>query len=218
MKYSVKWHWFASLISILACNDTSTNKAPINYTNHDTASANVTVVRSDTTMFLIIDEMIRQLSSKQLSGDVDYDYANTVISIDKAGVEMARSLLSKSQDVELRKFASRLLEVRKGRIARLTEFYQTDLSHVSPGASDYQAALKAAISEVQKNIPAGTPNIDKDFALRTLQIEKMLMVVAEADLKYGSIQTLKIISRSIISYGDENINRVTDWISKNQSI
>lgn len=206
------WLWLVCLISIHSCNDTNTK--PVAYTNHDSASVNSNVVQNDTTMSLIIQEMKNELSGEKITGDIDYDYAKMIISNDKAVVEMIKLLLSKGRDEELKKFAMGVLKVRRNRIEEITKFYITDSTHVSPWSEKFQQALKPAIAEVMPNKQAATNNIDKDFALQMIQLEKMAIIMAEAHLDYGSIQTLKIKSRGIVSKQNEDLSWLNDWLVK----
>jgi uncharacterized protein (DUF305 family) len=210
------------LTTILSCNNRNTNTnnntnangdtntVHVTYTNHDSGAATSTVMQRDTTISLILQEMIKKLSSEQFTGDVDVDYSKILISCDKAVIEMIEQLLSKSKDEELKAFAMNVLKVRRSRIETLTKFYKTDSIHISPQSQNFEKALKASIADVRINKHAER-NIKKDFVSQLSQLESMVTTIADAELDYGSQQSLKTISLNIIDEQNENLSWLNNW-------
>jgi uncharacterized protein (DUF305 family) len=204
------------LTTILSCNNNSTNTNAkgdsntihVTYTNHDSASGPSTLLQKDSTMSLIFREMIKKVSSEQ-------DYSKMMISYDKAVIEMIEQLLSKSKDEELKGFATKALKARRSRIEALTRFYKSDSIHVSPQSPQFQKALKVSITHLQPNKDVGR-NIDKDFVSQLSQIEGMATTMAEAELDYGSQQSLKAISLNIINQQNEDLSWLNSWDMRHQ--
>jgi uncharacterized protein (DUF305 family) len=211
MKYILKLILFFCFAGLLACNDTDTSA--VSYTNHDSLAGKLTYSQPDTTIALIIDETIKQLLSEQKTGDVDFDYTNTIININKAAIEITKLYLLKSKNNELKKLATEDLQVHREKISNLSHFQKLNSGNVSPRSTEFQQVSKTAIAELGNKKEAEN-NFDEDFAFEMLQLERVSAVVAEGHLDYGSIQPLKIISRSIISHAKQNSSRLKKWVTE----
>lgn len=198
MKY---FFGLAIILSFASCNDNS-------LTNKDAYNS----YRNDTSFAAIIERMVSSGNLQKFTGDNDWDYAAILIENHMAAISLAKVELKKGKDLTLKKFSKDLIYDRINHLKQLSIMVANEPIKQHNSADEFQRdILQVRKLRIQVK-PSDERDTDRLFVnlIESLQVEAVALAKAEA--KYGSHQTLKILSRNIISSLPQEIDWLETWL------
>lgn len=200
------------LTSLCSCNN-GTNDAT-NTKTPDTANKHSQNYNEATSIEGVMTNTAKFLRNHNDDLNNDRDFAEMMIYYNHAAIDMSNILLSKGNSAELIQFARESILRRKDVIKEMDGFLQKEPEEKSSSSKDFQDAVNTAVSKLRAalNFPQG--DTDNLYIQSMLVFQQAGIAIAEAELQYGSHQTLKIHTRNILSAEKEELQQLQSWLKK----
>lgn len=174
---------------------------------------NTDKMKSDDSILYAMNKMMMKMRNMKLSGDVDIDFANTMIDHHQGAIDMSLQEIKSGTDAGIKKIAKEIVrnqmdeQSKFGNIVKDTRPIKTDMEK-DDELYEEMAELKSNINAIKM-----TQNIDKDYVNLIIQHHKSEIEMAKSEVSRGMNDQLKKMSQKIISYQIKEINLFKNWLS-----
>jgi uncharacterized protein (DUF305 family) len=201
-------------IFILSCNNSKsdTTESLTDSTVNTTTDTSVSVIHSTRGMAEVMNKMMQDMKTMQMTGDPDNDFAMMMKSHHMGAIEMANIEISNGKDPDLKAMAQKMINDQQKEINEFNSFLSTHNPHSKTDFSDNAKKMMEKSSSMSLNMHGA--DIDMDFATMMVQHHQDAIDMAKEYLKTAHEPTIKTIAQNIISTHQTEIKQLNDWKSK----
>ncbi|TKK66292.1 DUF305 domain-containing protein [Ilyomonas limi] len=163
-----------------------------------------------------MNSMMDKMSSMQMSGDFDMDFANMMIEHHQGAIDMSEEELKSGKDEKMKTMAQKIITEQKEEQSKLKDFVKNHkIMKMDMGQHDQLSKemtdMKASMSSMQM-----TGNTDKDFATMMIPHHESAVKMFKDELSYGMNAQLKQMAQKGISDQTKEIDEFKSWMSANK--
>lgn len=165
----------------------------------------------------IMHTMMEQMTTMEVTGDPDHDFAAMMITHHQGAIQMAREELQKGEDDELRLLAQKIITKQEAEIELLNKFLR---NHIPDRSADGEAFDNEVRSEMpaMPDHQATTGNVDTDLAVLMVPHHEHAISMARALLRHGKHKDLKQLASTIISDQSRELRQLKRWRDKHKHL
>jgi len=153
----------------------------------------------------------------KMTGDFDYDFANTMMIHHQSAVEMANDVLAKGNNAEVKKMAQNIITTQEAEIATfksiLANYKMPEIKKESGGAHNELMENMDKMEAKMKAVPM-TGNADKDFLMMMIPHHESAVTMGEDELSHGNNIELKKMAQKIMEDQNKEIKEFKMLLSK----
>ena len=164
-----------------------------------------------------MEEMHGGMKDMKMTGDFDYDFANTMVVHHQSAIDMAKDVLTKGNNADVKKMAQNILTAQEAEIAQfktiLANYKMPEMKKETGEAHNELAEIMAKMETDMKAIPM-SGNADKDFLMMMIPHHKSAVTMGEDELSHGKNLELKKIAQKIMEDQNKEIKEFEGLLSK----
>lgn len=164
--------------------------------------------KKDSSISEIINTTVELLQNHAESVNIDRRFAAIMKYFNHAAIGMANILLTKSKTDVLRKFVNEIITRRREEINEMNLFLREEPNDTSPFIKEFQKSVDESVSKMKGALGLQESGIDNLYIQCMIIFHQAVINIVEAELKYGSHQTLKIYARNILSAEAEELQQL----------
>lgn len=207
-----------------ACNSGTT-------TDKDTDTASISTMKSDTMdkkmstdenmkmdngLISSMNKMMDKMTSMQMSGDFDMDFANMMIEHHQGAIDMSEAEIKSGKDEKMKAMAQNIISMQKEEQSKLKDIVKNSKPmKMDMGKHDELSKemdnMKADMGKMQM-----TGNTDKDFAMMMISHHESAVKMSKDELSHGMNARLKQMAKKGIEDQTKEINEFKSWMSSNK--
>jgi uncharacterized protein (DUF305 family) len=200
--------------------DTTTDKQPVK-TDSSTVRKDTSSMKTDEKggdySNDIKEEMtdgIRDLKEMKMSGDINMDYADMLIRMNEAAVEIAEIQVKNGKTEEMRSMANKMVENHNKDISKLKNW--KDNYKAKTGGAGNSSSLSQSVKNLETKVNASklSNNVDTDFAELMKLNHLGAIELGQQYMKEGSDKDLKDFTKSMTESGSKEVKELDAWLSK----
>lgn len=213
------------LYFLIACNNgTSTDKdntdtATTSTMKSDTMDKKMNMddnMKMDNGLMSSMNTMMDKMTSMQMLGDFDMDFANRMIEHHQGAIDMSEAELKSGKDEKMKGMAQKIISMQKEEQSKLKEIVKSSKpmkmdmgkhDELSKGMDD----MKADMGKMQM-----TGDIDKDFAMMMVSHHGSAIKMSKDELSHGINAKLKQMAKKGIEDQTKEISEFKSWMSSNK--
>lgn len=159
--------------------------------------------------------MAARMKSIPFSGTNDRDFATLIREYYDGAIDMARLQLSYGKQRNLKEFSKATVTGLKQELLILSDFLKDEPAKKSSSAEKFQLAMNNALNQMNVSNALNSTNGDQLFAWLMIVHHKAGLQMFQAEVDYGSHQTMKIEARNMLAKQLDEIKWLQSWLSKN---
>ena len=157
------------------------------------------------------------MKDMKMTGDFDYDFANTMVVHHQSAIDMAKDVLTKGNNTDVKKMAQNIITAQEAEIAQfktiLANYKMPEMKKETGEAHNELAEIMAKMETDMKAIPM-SGNADKDFLMMMIPHHKSAVTMGEDELSHGKNLELKKIAQKIMEDQNKEIKEFEGLLSK----
>lgn len=206
-----------------ACNNGTTTKESTDTTtmsamNNDTMDKkmNMDDMQKDNGLMSSMNTMMDKMTSMNMSGDFDMDFANMMIEHHQGAIDMSQEELKSGTDEKIKSMAQHIITEQKEEQGKLRDIVNNSKPMKMGGEKHDELSkemdnMKAAMSSMQM-----TGNTDKDFAMMIISHHESAIKMSKDELSHGMNEELKQMAKKGITDQTKEIAEFKSWMSSNK--
>ena len=210
-KYILATGVFVSAFALQSCN-TENKKETVTTTD---AMADKDTMNMDKMDHSNMGTMNGGMKDMKMTGDFDYDFANTMIIHHQSAVDMAKNVLAKGNNADVKKMAQNIITAQEAEIASfktlLASYKMPEMKKESSEAHNELGENMEKMEATMKAIPM-TGNADKDFLNMMIPHHQSAVTMAEDELSHGKNLELKKMAQKIMEDQNKEIKELNDLL------
>lgn len=211
---NIKRHVILIILIICSSISSCTNQTNISPSSTTQDTTNVpSKSYKDTSIKGIMVNTAKFMQYRKSDVNNDRNFAALMIYFNHAALNMSDILLSKGKNVALIKFAKESIARRKYVIKEMDLFLQEEPDEKSFSSNDFQKSVNVAASEIRSASVFQVNDIDNLYIQSMILFNQAAINIADAELKYGSHQTLKNHARNILSDERDQLQKFQSWLN-----
>ena len=162
-------------------------------------------------------EGTHSMNGMKMTGDFDYDFANTMLMHHQSAVDMAKNEISKGSNAEVKTMAQNIVTAQEGEIAQLKNIianYKMPEMKKENGESHNELGETMEKMEVKMKGMVKTGNADKDFLMMMIPHHESAVTMGEDELSHGKNLELKKMAQKIIEDQSKEIKQFEAMLAK----
>ncbi len=174
---------------------------------------NMDNMKSDNGLMTAMNKMMDKMSSMQMSGDFDMDFANMMIEHHQGAIDMSEEELKSGTDAKLKAKAQEIITKQKEEQNNLKDMVKNMKSMKMGGANHDELSkgmeeMKTKMSGMQMS-----GNADKDFAMMMISHHEGAIKMSKDELSHGMNNELKQMAKKGIDDQTKEIGEFKSWLS-----
>ena len=156
------------------------------------------------------------MKDMKMTGDFDYDFANTMIIHHQSAVDMAKNVLAKGNNADVKKMAQNIVTAQEAEIAQFkTILANYKMPEMKKETGEAHNELIEIMDKMETEMKAITMsgNADKDFLKMMIPHHKSAVVMGEEELSHGKNLELKKIAQKIMEDQNKEIKEFEGLLS-----
>lgn len=157
------------------------------------------------------------MKDMKMTGDFDYDFANTMIIHHQSAVDMAKDVLAKGNNADVKKMAQNIVTAQEAEIAQFkTILSNYKMPEMKKETGESHNELAEIMEKMESDMKAVTMsgNADKDFLMMMIPHHKSAVIMGEEELSHGKNLELKKIAQKIMEDQNKEIKEFEGVLSK----
>ncbi|PRY34935.1 uncharacterized protein (DUF305 family) [Spirosoma oryzae] len=159
-----------------------------------------------------------QMNAMKMTGDADHDFAMMMQMHHQGAIDMANQELKAGNDQTMKTMAQNIITSQTTEKAQFAQFIS---SHTPTASSAGQAFDMMAMQDMDKMMKAQDTRIltgrsDVDFAALMIDHHQSALDMAQNELKYGTVNTMRQMAQKIIDEQKTEISQFQDWLITNK--
>lgn len=177
------------------------------------AAATATPAPGFAGMMSAMEGTVRATKSMPMTGNVDRDFANMMISHHEAGIAMSKIEQASGTHPQLRKLAAQDVAEQEKDIANMRSYLQTIPTTATANSAKAGEGMMSAMSDMSKVMQGmrSTGNQDRDFITQMIPHHDSAIDMANAELRYGRDARVKKVARGIVKSQSKDITNMKKW-------
>jgi len=212
-KYILAATVFASAMAIQSCNTESKKETTTTMDGMEHKDS----MKMDDMDHGKMGGMHGSMKDMKMTGDFDYDFANTMMIHHQSAVEMANDVLAKGNNAEVKKMAQNIITTQEAEIATfksiLANYKMPEIKKESGGAHNELMENMDKMEAKMKAVPM-TGNADKDFLMMMIPHHESAVTMGEDELSHGNNIELKKMAQKIMEDQNKEIKEFKMLLSK----
>ena len=163
-------------------------------------------------------EGMHSMGSMKMTGDFDYDFANTMVTHHQSAVDMAKEVIAKGSNAEVKTLAQNVVTAQEAEIAQfknITANYKMPEMKESKEAHNELGEIMEKMETDMKGM-AKTGNADKDFLMMMIPHHKSAVTMSEEQLSHGKNLELKKMAQKIMNDQTAEIKQLESLLAKSK--
>lgn len=162
-------------------------------------------------------EGMHSMGSMKMTGDFDYDFANTMVMHHQSAIDMAKDVLAKGSNVEVKTMAQNIVTAQEAEIA---QFKSITANYKMPEMKKEGGEAHNELGEVMEKMESKmkgmtkTGNADKDFLMMMIPHHESAVSMGEDELSHGKNLELKKMAQKIIEDQSKEIKQFEAMLAK----
>ena len=168
-------------------------------------------------MMTIMHDMMKDMDAMPSTMDPDHDFAMMMKMHHMGAIKMAQKELASGSNSEMKTFAQNVVTAQQAEITQLDAF----LSAHQPAAPMVMGFHTEAMESMEKMDRAAdlrviSGNTDRDFAQLMQDHHQSAVEMAQSELKYGRVASMKTLAQQIIDEQTGEIKTLQTWLLTNK--
>ncbi len=162
-------------------------------------------------------EGMHSMSGMKMTGDFDLDFANTMAVHHKSAVDMAKEVIAKGSNAEVKTLAQNIVTAQETEIAQFKNIIGNyKMPEMKEENKEAHNELGEVIEKMEKEMKGMTKtgNADKDFLMMMIPHHKSAVTMGEDELSHGKNLELKKMAQKIINDQTAEIKQLESLLSK----
>lgn len=162
-------------------------------------------------------EGMHSMNGMKMTGDFDYDFANTMIMHHQSAVDMAKEVISKGSNAEVKLMAQNIVTAQEAEIAQfknITANYKMPEMSKESGEAHKELGETMYKMETKMKGMAKTGNADKDFLMMMIPHHESAVSMGEDEISHGKNLELKKMAQKIIDDQSKEIKQFEAMLAK----
>lgn len=155
------------------------------------------------------------MKSMKMTGDFDYDFANTMMIHHQSAVDMAKNVLAKGSSSEVKKMAQNIITAQEAEIASFKSILANyKIPELKKEAGEAHNELGENMEKMEANMKAipMSGNADKDFLMMMIPHHESAVTMSEDELSHGKNLELKKLAQKIMEEQNKEIKEFNDLL------
>ncbi len=162
-------------------------------------------------------EGMHSMSSMKMTGDFDYDFANTMLMHHQSAVDMAKEVIAKGSNTEVKTMAQNIVTAQEAEIAQfknITANYK--MPEMKKEGNETHNELGETMEKMEAKMKgmAKTGNADKDFLMMMIPHHESAVTMSEDELSHGKNLELKKMAQKIMEDQGKEITQFEAMLAK----
>ena len=161
-------------------------------------------------------EGTHNMGGMKMTGDFDLDFANTMVVHHQSAIDMAKEVISKGSNAEVKTLAQNVVTAQEAEIAQfknITANYKMPEMKESKEAHNELGEIMEKMETDMKGM-AKTGNADKDFLMMMIPHHKSAVTMSEEQLSHGKNLELKKMAQKIMNDQTAEIKQLESLLPK----
>jgi uncharacterized protein (DUF305 family) len=162
-------------------------------------------------------EGMHDMSSMKMTGDFDLDFANTMVVHHQSAVEMAKEVIAKGSNAEVKTLAQNVVTAQEAEIVQFKNIIANyKMPEMKEGSKEAHNELAEVMEKMEKEMKGMTKtgNADKDFLMMMIPHHKSAVTMGEDELSHGKSLELKKMAQKIMNDQTAEIKQMESLLSK----
>ena len=162
-------------------------------------------------------EGMHSMNSMKMTGDFDYDFANTMLMHHQSAVDMAKEVIAKGSNAEVKTMAQNIVTAQEAEIAQfknITANYKMPEMKKEGNEAHNELGETMEKMEVKMKGMAKTGNADKDVLMMMIPHHESAVTMGEDELSHGKNLELKKMAQKIIEDQSKEIKQFEAMLAK----
>ena len=162
-------------------------------------------------------EGMHSMNGMKMTGDFDYDFANTMVMHHQSAVDMAKEVISKGSNAEVKTMAQNIVTAQEAEIA---QFKNITANYKMPEMKEESKEAHNELGETMEKMEtkmkgmSKTGNADKDFLMMMIPHHESAVTMGEDELSHGKNLELKKMAQKIIEDQSKEIKQFEAMLAK----
>ena len=162
-------------------------------------------------------EGMHNMSGMKMTGDFDLDFANTMVVHHQSALDMAKEVISKGSNSEVKALAQNVVTAQEAEIAQfktiVANYKMPEMKEESKEAHNELGEVMEKMEKEMKGMTK-TGNADKDFLMMMIPHHKSAVTMSEDQLSHGKNLELKKMAQKIMNDQTAEIKQLESLLSK----
>ncbi len=157
------------------------------------------------------------MGGMKMTGDFDLDFANTMVVHHQSAVEMAKEVIAKGSNAEVKTMAQNIVTAQEAEIAQfknITANYKMPEMKKEGGEAHNELGEIMQKMETDMKVMSKTGNADKDFLMMMIPHHKSAVTMSEDELSHGKNLEIKKMAQKIMDDQNKEIKQFETLLSK----
>ncbi len=162
-------------------------------------------------------EPMHNMNGMKMTGDFDYDFANTMVAHHQSAVDMAKDVISKGSNAEVKTMAQNIVTAQEAEIAQFKSILKdSKMPEMKKEAGEAHNELGETMEkmETKMNGIKKSGNADKDFLMMMIPHHESAVTMGEDELSHGKNLELKKMAQKIIEDQSKEIKQFEGMLAK----
>ena len=162
-------------------------------------------------------EPMHNMNGMKMTGDFDYDFANTMVEHHQSAVDMAKDVISKGSNADVKTMAQNIVTAQEAEIAQFKSIlkdYKMPEMKKEAGETHNELGETMEKMESKMNGIAKTGNADKDFLMMMIPHHQSAVTMGEDELSHGKNLELKKMAQKIMEDQSKEIKQFEAMLAK----
>ena len=162
-------------------------------------------------------EGMHSMNGMKMTGDFDYDFANTMVMHHQSAVDMAKEVISKGSNAEVKTMAQNIVTAQEAEIA---QFKNITANYKMPEMKEESKEAHNELGETMEKMEtkmkgmSKTGNADKDFLMMMIPHHESAVTMGEDQLSHGKNLELKKMAQKIMEDQSKEIKQFEAMLAK----
>lgn len=162
-------------------------------------------------------EGMHNMSGMKMTGDFDLDFANTMVVHHQSAVDMAKEVIAKGSNAEVKTLAQNVVTAQEAEIAQFKNLIANyKMPEMKEESKEAHNELGEVMEKMEKEMMGMTKtgNADKDFLMMMIPHHKSAVTMGEDQLSHGKNLELKKMAQKIMNDQTAEIKQLESLLSK----
>ena len=162
-------------------------------------------------------EGMHSMNGMKMTGDFDYDFANTMVMHHQSAVDMAKEVIAKGSNAEVKTMAQNIVTAQEAEIAQfkniIANYKMPEMKEENKDAHNELGETMEKMETKMKGM-AKTGNADKDFLMMMIPHHESAVTMGEDQLSHGKNLELKKMAQKIMEDQSKEIKQFEAMLAK----
>lgn len=159
-----------------------------------------------------------QMNAMKMTGDADHDFAMMMQMHHQGAIDMANEELKSGTDQTIRTMAQNIVASQTKEKAQFAQFVSSHQPTPNAAGKTFDMMAMQTMEKMMKaqDTRILTGRSDVDFTALMIDHHQSALDMAQVELNYGTVASMKQMAQLIIDEQKVEINQFQDWLIKNK--